>query len=53
MSHKYDAAKHTWSYETGELGYMEKPRSRLVRVAGIAAALCATAAVMYVAFWPH
>ena len=51
MSHKYDATKHTWSYETGELGYLEKARWRLPRAARVAIVLGVAAALVYVAYW--
>lgn len=51
MSHKFDAAKHTWSYATGELGYVERRRGRGIKLLGIAIALAVAVGVLYVAVW--
>lgn len=51
MSHKFDAAKHTWSYATGELGYVERRRSRGIKLLAITIALAAAAGVFYLGFW--
>lgn len=51
MSHKFDAAKHTWSYSTGELGYVERRRGRGMKLLVLALAAGAVAALVYFEFW--